>query len=124
LFPPREESSVFHTFKHVRLLGLAAATGAILLTAGCGGGKKSSSDTMTAFQDCMKKNGVTMSGAPGGGRPSGNPSARPSGNPSNRPSMSAAQQKAMQACASLRPQGGGGPGGGAPGGGRPSAQPS
>ncbi|APU43406.1 hypothetical protein [Streptomyces sp. TN58] len=121
-----------------QMLGAAAITGILLATVACGGEKadpKPSSDPMQAFQECLKQHGVTMpdrggqrpegmrSGRPEGapsGRPSGMPSGRPEGMPSGRPegapsgrpsgmpSMSAEQQEAMQACASLRPQRGGG----------------
>lgn len=144
-----------------RLLGGLAVTGALLLTAACGGGdggkanassgKSAGADQMSAFRACMEKQGVTMpdrgnrpsgapsgrpsgapSGGPGGappsGRPSGAPSGRPSGRPADRPTRSAAQQKAMQACASLAPQGGRGGWGGRPGnspdGGQNSAAPA
>ncbi|MCO5994385.1 hypothetical protein [Actinoallomurus rhizosphaericola] len=117
----------------IRLLGGTAVAGTLLLGAACGGGKTSTQSgqqtgqgggpnagAMSAYRQCMEKQGVTMpsrgpGGGPGmgapGGRPSGNPSgmpsgrptARPSGRPSGMPSMSAAQKKAAQACASLRP---------------------
>jgi hypothetical protein len=108
----------------IRLFGGAAIAGTLMLSTACGssggsGGGTSSTqggqgsggnDAMAAYRQCMQKQGVTMpSRAPGGG--SGNsgvrPSGRPTGRPSGMPSMSAAQQKAAQACASLRPQGGG-----------------
>jgi hypothetical protein len=112
----------------IRLFGGAAVAGTLMLSVACGGssggsggsGSTSStqsggpqggqgnggSDAMAAYRQCMQKQGVTMpSGGPGGG--GGNGDVRPSGRPSGMPSMSAAQQKAAQACASLRPQGGG-----------------
>ncbi|GAA3211645.1 hypothetical protein [Actinocorallia longicatena] len=127
-----------------KLLAVPAVAGSLLLAAACGGsdsgsgsGGTSGDDPMAAFTACLKENGVTMpdrgQGGAGGdgtrptGRPSGQPTGRPSGQPSGRPSMSAEQQKAMQACASLRPDGGqGGPGqgGGPGGGGQPSSQPT
>ncbi|MWA02188.1 hypothetical protein F8568_017765 [Actinomadura sp. LD22] len=97
--------------------------------ANAGSTKAAGTDQMSAFRACLEKQGVTLpnrgnrpsgapsgrpSGAPSGGfggarpsgRPSGAPSGRASGRPTDRPTRSAAQQKAMQACASLAPQGG------------------
>ncbi|MEU7602853.1 hypothetical protein [Streptomyces sp. NPDC041003] len=103
-----------------RMLGGAAVAGMLLATVACGGGKaeqQPSSDPMRAFQECLQEHGVTMPDR-GGQRPEGAPSGRPEGAPSGRPSgmpsTSAEQQEAMQACASLRPQQGGGPGGNGP----------
>ncbi|AKL64450.1 MULTISPECIES: hypothetical protein [Streptomyces] len=116
-----------------RVLGGAAMAAMLLATVACGSDKadqKPSSDPMQAFQECLQQHGVTMpdrggqrpgggasgrpEGTPGGhpeGAPSGRPEDVPSGRPSGMPSMSEEQQEAMQACASLRPQrGGGGPG--------------
>jgi hypothetical protein len=116
----------------VRLFGGMAVVGTLLLSTACGGsggsgGGTSSSqsgqnggqgnggnDAMAAYRACMQKQGVTMPGrgagkgpGGGGGASGGTPTARPTGRPSGMPSMSAKQQKAAQACASLRPQGGG-----------------
>jgi hypothetical protein len=99
----------------LRLLGPAAALSAVLLAAGCGGSSSASSKTSPsagggsgsrqAFEDCLKKNGVTLpSGSPrqGGGQGGG----------FGGQSMSPEQQKAFQACRSLAPKGGGRGGGG------------
>jgi hypothetical protein len=132
-----------------RIAALVAAAGAVMLAAACGGG--SGSDTtggaapggggrnnaaFTAYADCLKKNGVTIT-VPSGGprvRPSG--AARPGGPPRPRPSGSARArqfpgggffgkpagvddatwQKAQSACASLRPSFGAGDRGGRPNG--------
>ncbi|MFJ1564502.1 hypothetical protein [Streptomyces erythrochromogenes] len=124
-----------------RMVGGPAVAAMLLTTVACGSAESEqqpSSDPMQAFQECLQEHGVTMpagggqrpEGAPSGrpegapsGRPEGVPSGRPegapsgmpegapSGRPSGMPSMSAEQQEAMQACASLRPQQGGGPGG-------------
>ena len=111
----------------IRLFGGAAIAGTLMLSAACGGSGDSGAsgggtsstqggqgsggnDAMAAYRQCMQKQGVTMpSRAPGGGGGNGGvrPSGRPTGRPSGMPSMSAKQQKAAQACASLRPQGGG-----------------
>jgi hypothetical protein len=118
-----------------RLLGAMTVAGALLFTAACGGGSgdngTGSGVTPTAasngegggsndaFQQCLQEHGVTpRAGARGGqGRtPGARPSDRPSGPPSGRPSMSDDQREAVQACASLRPQGGqGGQGNGGDG---------
>lgn len=110
----------------------AAALSAALLLAGCGGGggakpasaaapSGSASDRSgnSAYMDCLRANGVTppteRPGGRGSDRPSGRPTARPtdratdrpSGRPSGFPesrSTDPAWQKAMQACASVRPQ--------------------
>ncbi|MCX4779895.1 hypothetical protein [Streptomyces sp. NBC_01264] len=108
-----------------RMLGGAAVAAMLLTTVACGSTESEqqpSSDPMQAFQECLQEHGVTMpagggqrpEGVPSGrpeGAPSGMPEGAPSGRPSGMPSMSAEQQEAMQACASLRPQQGGGPGG-------------
>ncbi|MDH6136704.1 hypothetical protein P3T37_006135 [Kitasatospora sp. MAA4] len=77
---------------------------------------------MEAYTTCLSQHGVTLPS-----RPSGRPSGHPSGNPSDRPSggyggggygggfgasASPEMKAAMQACASLRPQGGQGRGNG------------
>jgi hypothetical protein len=120
-----------------------AASATLLFVAACGGGSDDSttpsggaaasggaqSSAFTAYADCMKKNGVTItlpSGGPrvrpSGGFPSGMP--RPSGSggprggagfPGGGPSKpagvdDATWQKAQQACASVLPSGR--PGGG------------
>lgn len=116
--------------------GSGAGTGATAQGGGNGGGMN---QALSAYVDCMKQNGVTItlpSRGPGGyNRPSG--AARPSGEPRPRPSGSfgegrgfpggggrffqkpagvddATWQKAQQACASSLPsRGAGGFGGGA-----------
>jgi hypothetical protein len=127
-----------------RVAALVVAAGAVMLAAACGGG--SGSDTtggaapgggrnnaaFTAYADCLKKNGVTIT-VPSGGprvRPSG--AARPSGTARPRPSGSAGARqfpggglfgkpagvddatwhKAQTACAPLRPSFGAGDRGG------------
>ncbi|GAB2694262.1 hypothetical protein GCM10010442_09800 [Kitasatospora kifunensis] len=69
---------------------------------------------MAAYASCLQQHGVTMPT----GRPSGHPSGAPSGAPGGfggggfgGGSPDPARQAAMQACASLRPQGGQGRGG-------------
>jgi hypothetical protein len=119
-----------------------------MLAAACGGGSASSgakSDTtgggagnaaFTAYTDCLKKNGVTITVPSGGPRVQPSGGVRPSGEPRPRPSGSAGErrfpggggfgkpagvddatwQKAQTACASLRPSfgaGGNGRGNGA-----------
>ncbi|SNS49543.1 hypothetical protein SAMN05443665_100559 [Actinomadura meyerae] len=122
-----------HTAARCALGALSAAL--LLSTAACGGGdqdKPGTADPMASFRACLEKQGVELpKGGPGGrpggpggpgGRPSGRPSDMPSGRPtgtpptrpsgappSGRPNSSAKDQKAMQACASLAPQRGGGP---------------
>jgi hypothetical protein len=81
----------------------------VLVVAGCGGATAApaaSSATATpspgisAYLTCLRQHGVNVPTT----RPSARPTARPSGAfPSPNPSM----QAARQACASLRPQGGG-----------------
>lgn len=78
-----------------------------------------------AYRDCLAQHGVKLpSFSPGAGRPSGRPSDRPSGRPSGGfgggfgaglggASADPQTQKAVQACASLRPQFNRGAGGGA-----------
>jgi hypothetical protein len=120
-----------------RIVALCVAASATVLVAACSNGSGASdasgngngaggNTAFTAYTDCLKKNGVTIT-LPSGGvrnRPSGEP--RPSGIP--RPSGSAGArngggfpgggefgkpagvdeatwQKAQQACASLRPSG-------------------
>ncbi|MBM2623095.1 hypothetical protein JIG36_47105 [Actinoplanes sp. LDG1-06] len=115
------------------------ASAALVLTAACGGGSgDASSDgdgangggqnsAFTAYTDCLKENGVTITMPSGGPREGGRPSGMPSGMP--RPSGSAGPrggggfpggggmfgkpddvddatwQKAQEACSSLRPSG-------------------
>ncbi|MFI0932893.1 hypothetical protein ACH4RG_14240 [Streptomyces sp. NPDC021019] len=116
-----------------QMLGAAAIAGMLLATVACGSDEadpKPAADPMQAFQECLQQHGVTTpdrggqrpggrpSGRPEGmpsgrpeGAPGGRPGGAPSGRPSGMPSMSEKQQEALQACASLRPQrGGGGPG--------------
>lgn len=136
--------SASSTTRIVRVAGGLTAAGALMFTVACGSAGTGSaasagnaSDPMAAFAECMSKQGVTLPnpGRAGAGRPTdrptdrptgrpqagalngrqrGAPTARPTGRPSGMPSLSADQQKAMQTCASLRPQGGpggqGGPG--------------
>jgi hypothetical protein len=127
-----------------RIAALVVACAAVMLAAACGGGSSSAANggassgggqnnaAFTAYADCLKKNGVTIT-VPSGGprtRPSGE--ARPSGTPRPRPSGSAGErfpgggggfgkpagvddatwQKAQTACASLRPSFGAGQRGG------------
>ncbi|MGX6608139.1 hypothetical protein ACWKSP_39365 [Micromonosporaceae bacterium Da 78-11] len=133
-----------------RTAALFVASAAVLFTAACGGGSDSGSAdggaeganggggnnaAMTAYVDCMGKNGVTITMPTGGARvrPSDGASRGPGGYPSGmpRPSGSAGArggggfpggggsdkpegvddatwQKAQTACASLRPSFGGG----------------
>jgi hypothetical protein len=83
---------------------------AVMFTAACGGGgtsasqspggtAKSSPNTQAGFAECLRQHGIT--------RPTGQPSGRPQG---QRPSMSPEQRTAMEACRSLRPNGGRGGG--------------
>lgn len=107
-------------FSHLPVLVAAAA--AVLLTAACGSGGDGGTDSggsadgsgqnaFSAYVECMKKNGVTLTVPTGrpGGMPSGRPSARPSGGAFPRPSGSAFPRPSGSAWA--RPSG-------APGGGR------
>ena len=128
-----------------RAAALFVASAAVLASAACGGGSDNSTTgstegqngggrnnaAFTAYLDCLKTNGVTITMPSGGARtrPSGEPRAYPSGMP--RPSGSAGfrggggfpggggftkpdgvddatWQKAQTACASLRPSFGGG----------------
>jgi hypothetical protein len=134
------------TFRRVAALAVASAS--VMLAAACGGGGTSSGKpegapgngggpnnaAFTAYTDCLKKNGVTItmpSGGPrtrpsGGVRPSGNPRPRPSGSAGARQFPGggggffgkpagvddATWQKAQAACASVRPSFGGGQRGG------------
>lgn len=98
-----------------RIAGLIVASAALLFSAAaCGGGSDADADAptspngggtnaFTAYTDCLKQNGVTIT------MPSGGPRMRPSGGafPSGRPS------------GLPRPSGSAGPGGGFPGGGLP-----
>ena len=89
----------------IYLIGAAAT---LLLAAGCGGSSATAKQAATpgatpgprsAFNDCLRKNGVTL--------PSGRPSGRPSGGAGGfQRSMSPEQQKAFEACRSLMPNGG------------------
>lgn len=112
-----------------RIAGLVVASAALLVAAGaCSGGTEAapSGGGFTAYTECLKQNGVTItmpsggarvrpSGAPDGARPSGQP--RPSGSERagggfGRPAGvdDATWEKAQAACASVRPSGR--PGGG------------
>ncbi|MCD0448774.1 hypothetical protein LO762_06130 [Actinocorallia sp. API 0066] len=115
--------------------GTGLALAALLsLTTACGDDKTTGTGDFAAYQACLEEHGVTLPGPNGAGRPSGapdgagRPTDRPSGAPGGMPTLSAEQQRAMQECASLRPEGGfGGPGGGQGGGpggqgGRPNGQ--
>ncbi|GAA2636896.1 hypothetical protein [Paractinoplanes durhamensis] len=104
-----------------RAAALFVASAAVLLVAACGGGSSDDSSNsgngngngntaFAAYQECLAKNGVTITmpsrgarnGASGGPGEGGFPGGGPSGNPSAMP----------------RPSGSGGPGGGGfPGGG-------
>jgi hypothetical protein len=95
----------------IRLLGGATA---LLLLAGCGNGSATakqgaspgatSGGSRAAFNDCLRKNGITL---PSGG-PGGQPGGRPSGGAGGfQQSMSPERQKAFEACRSLMPNGGG-----------------
>jgi len=148
-FPPR--ARVVRSKASRRAAALVIASAAAMLAAACGGGSGTATTTgggsgtsgggggnnaaFTAYTECLKKNGVTITLPSGGARvrPSGEP--RPSGQP--RPSGSAGArrlpggggffgkpdgvddatwQKAQAACASVRPSfgpGGGGRTGGA-----------
>ncbi|MFI9274986.1 hypothetical protein ACIGXM_30385 [Kitasatospora sp. NPDC052896] len=107
----------------IRSAGAAAllVSGALLLT-GCSSSGSSSStaasssptaaasgsrgQAMAAYTSCLQQHGVTMPT----GRPSGHPSGAPGGGYGGGfagSSPDPARQAAMQACASLRPQGGG-----------------
>jgi hypothetical protein len=97
-----------------RPLGVTALAGALLFAAACGGngGTKAaapktstSADPRAAFRQCLQQHGVTL---PNDGRrgQSGRPSGPPTARPSNLPSMSDSQRQALQACASLAPNGG------------------
>ncbi|WP_141580153.1 hypothetical protein [Actinomadura sp. WMMA1423] len=123
----------------IRMLGVLAVGGTLLLSAACGSGDTAAgpdkgADPMASFRACLEKQGVDLpdggnapggvppsarpsnrpSGAPGT-RPSGAPTgSRPSGAPTDRPTRSAAEQKAMRACASLAPKRGNGGGREAP----------
>lgn len=115
-----------------RSAGVTALAGGLLFVAACGGGSggttaaapktSGSANPMAAFRQCLQQHGVTLpnnlgrrgqrgpaSGqpsAPPSGQPSGQPTRRPGGPPSGFPSMSASQRQAVQACASLAPNGG------------------
>ncbi|MFE9423815.1 hypothetical protein ACFYNO_12735 [Kitasatospora sp. NPDC006697] len=120
----------------IRTVGAAALLAAGLLLTGCssssgsataastGGAAASPSASdgkgagMAAYTDCLRQHGVAIPT----GRPSGRPTDRPTDRPSGSPggggggffgggSADPARQAAMQACASLRPQGGSGRGG-------------
>jgi hypothetical protein len=114
----------------VRSLKVTALTGgpplalmlALLLAgaAACGGGAggapaaapktSASAEPQGAFRQCLRQHGVTLPEqgrrAQGGGPPSGRPTGRPTGRPSDFPSLSPSRRQAVQACASLAPNGG------------------
>jgi hypothetical protein len=93
-----------------RPLGVTALAGGLLLLAACGGGDggttaatpktsaSASADPRAAFRQCLQQHGVTLPNQGGGA---------PSGRPGQIPSVSASQRQALQACASLAPNGGG-----------------
>lgn len=109
----------------MKLLALAVSLAVIGFATACGGGDgdtaapDSSPNAMSAFNECMKKEGIELPTArPSGGprgtigtRPSGAPGARPSGGPGGgsgglQPPEGVDQEKwasAMQVCGSLRP---------------------
>ncbi|WP_327065486.1 hypothetical protein [Kitasatospora sp. NBC_01302] len=118
----------------IRTVGAAALLAAGLLLTGCSSSSTTASaasakpsasasadgkgsQAMAAYASCLQQHGVTMPT----GRPSGHPSGRPSGAPGGGgggggfygggASADSTRQAAMQACASLRPQGGQGRGG-------------
>jgi hypothetical protein len=105
-----------HATAKIRLLGAATA---VLFMAGCGGsttaakpatspgGTGSTANSRAAYNDCLKKNGVT----PPSGRPTGGPGGGGQGGGGFQRSMSPEMQKASQACRSLMPSGGFGGGG-------------
>jgi hypothetical protein len=112
----------------IRTVGAAALLAAGLLLTGCSSSSSSNSSTAAAaspsasasgggsasraaYTDCLKQHGVTMPSGRPSGRPSGHPSGAPGGGAWGGGSPDPARQAAMQACASLRPQGGGGRGG-------------
>ncbi|MCU1489743.1 MAG: hypothetical protein JWM85_1148 [Acidimicrobiaceae bacterium] len=94
-------------------------------------GSSSSKASTTAYQACLKKNGVTLpsggrgfgGGAPGGGTGGSGASSgtRPAGGAGGGAFSNPKFQKAFAACASLRPKGSGGFGGGFGGGGANTA---
>jgi hypothetical protein len=101
----------------VRSLMVTALTGGLLLVAaaacgGAGGTKaapktSASADPRDAFRRCLRQHGVALpdQGSQGsqGRRPQGGP---PTGRPSDLPSISPSRRQALQACASLAPNGG------------------
>ncbi|MCC9308138.1 hypothetical protein LN042_13750 [Kitasatospora sp. RB6PN24] len=112
----------------IRTVGAAALLAAGLLLTGCSssagssnagaasassspsaGASDSGSAARAAYTACLKDHGVTLPTGRPSGRPSGHPSGAPGGGgPWGGGSPDPARQAAMQACASLRPQGGGG----------------
>ncbi|GII79574.1 hypothetical protein Sru01_45560 [Sphaerisporangium rufum] len=102
----------------------ALVVAAVLLAAGCGGGTAgdaaavpSASTTPgggAAFADCLRAHGVAPpTGRPGGAstpRPDASPFARPSGGPGGPGAMNPQWRAAFEACRSLAPRGGRGPG--------------
>jgi hypothetical protein len=100
----------------------AVLIGAALLVAACGGGggvrggggvaggaaaarqTGAAADPQEAFRQCLRQHGVAPpdQGRPRGGRQSGPPTMRPS----DLPSLSPSRRQAIQACASLAPNGG------------------
>lgn len=119
------------------LAGCGGGGGAKPASAAAPSARASDQSGNSAYTDCLRANGVTPPGERPGGRgsdrPSGRPTARPTDRPTVRPtdrpsgrpsgfpesrSTDPAWQKAMQACASVRPQrtGGGGFGNGNGGG--------
>ena len=141
-----------------RAAALLVASAAVVLTAACGGGSgDTNSDgsgngstgggmnsAFTAYTDCLKQNGVTITMPSGGPREGGRPSGMPSGMPRPEGSAGAGRggfpgggggfskpegvdeatwTKAQEACSSLRPSGrpGGGTGNGNRGNGQNAA---
>jgi hypothetical protein len=124
LDPSERGSRIRKTAHRVLLIGcvplMLAACGSSSASGSVGSSsssvpKSSATASRTAYTNCLKQHGVTISAAGGGGIPSGAPpsfgsegAAPAQGNLSNNPAF----QKASNACKSLRPSGGfGGPSG-------------
>jgi hypothetical protein len=105
----------------VRSPRVTALTGGLLLAmllagaAACGGagGTKAaapktsaSADPQGAFRQCLRQHGVALPDRGSRAQGGGPPSARPTRRPSDFPSLSPSLRQAVQACASLAPNGG------------------